>query len=386
MSERLQSDLSVERARRLQTFAAAVAAAVVVLGLFVLFGWTIDGPPLLKGALLTDVTMKANTALCLVLVGVSLFITALRPDAPHWRYVSMGAAGVAGLVGALTLSQHIVGWNLHIDQLLFVEEPNELGTASPGRMGPPASTSFTLLGIALILLQLGTRQAVIAQYLASVTILIAIPGILGHLYGAELLYALARVSGIALPTGVALVSLGLGVLATRPDAGLTRLFVAEDPGGAVLRRLILPSAAFFIFLGWAASSAQTLEWVDGRFAAAVEVAVLIVFLVILGIDSAKAMNAVARGRDIAERERERLLESERAARTEAERAARTKDDFLATISHELRTPLSGILGWTHVLQRVDDPETRRQALEAIERGARAQAKLIDDLLDVSSVV
>ena len=86
-------------------------------------------------------------------------------------------------------------------------------------------------------------------------------------------------------------------------------------------------------------------------------------------------------------ERERLVQAERAARAEAERASRQKDEFLATLSHELRTPLTAMLGWAKVLLRKrDDPETLVRGLEAIERNAGAQARLIDDLLDMNRIV
>lgn len=82
-----------------------------------------------------------------------------------------------------------------------------------------------------------------------------------------------------------------------------------------------------------------------------------------------------------------LLHREQAAREQAEVASRMKDEFLATVSHELRTPLNAILGWAGILQkRPDDQETAAQAREAIERNARAQAQLIDDLLDVSRII
>ncbi|MGD9765406.1 MAG: ATP-binding protein, partial [Candidatus Binatia bacterium] len=88
----------------------------------------------------------------------------------------------------------------------------------------------------------------------------------------------------------------------------------------------------------------------------------------------------------AERQRERLLERERAARTEAEHANRMKDEFLATVSHELRSPLNAIFGWAQLLLRghLDEKRTR-DALETIERNARAQARLIEDLLDMSRI-
>lgn len=92
-------------------------------------------------------------------------------------------------------------------------------------------------------------------------------------------------------------------------------------------------------------------------------------------------------RKLAELERHRLLERERAARTDAERASRLKDEFLATISHELRTPLNAILGWSQILARGGaDAGTLHQGLGAIERNAVAQARLVEDLLDMSRIV
>jgi signal transduction histidine kinase/CheY-like chemotaxis protein len=87
-------------------------------------------------------------------------------------------------------------------------------------------------------------------------------------------------------------------------------------------------------------------------------------------------------------EKARLLESERLARTEAERNGRLKDEFLATLSHELRTPLNAVLGWCDILNRADhaSPEELADGLNTIERNARAQAQIIADILDMSSII
>jgi PAS domain S-box-containing protein len=77
---------------------------------------------------------------------------------------------------------------------------------------------------------------------------------------------------------------------------------------------------------------------------------------------------------------------ERWLRSEAERANRSKDEFLATVSHELRTPLNAILGWTLTTRGRNPPEEIDKALAIIERNARAQAKLIEDVLDVSRII
>ncbi|HJQ27402.1 MAG TPA: PAS domain S-box protein [Blastocatellia bacterium] len=89
----------------------------------------------------------------------------------------------------------------------------------------------------------------------------------------------------------------------------------------------------------------------------------------------------------AEKEREQLLARERAARAEAEAANRAKDAFLATVSHEVRTPLNAILGWARILHAGKlDPEMQARALETIDRNAKAQAQIIEDLLDVSRII
>ena len=102
----------------------------------------------------------------------------------------------------------------------------------------------------------------------------------------------------------------------------------------------------------------------------------------IAIDNARLYEAAQK----AAVERESLLESERAARSTAERMSELKDEFLATLSHELRTPLNAILGWSQVLQNAPKNEAdARQGLEAIERNARVQTQLIDDLLDMSRI-
>ncbi|HXC59690.1 MAG TPA: ATP-binding protein, partial [Steroidobacteraceae bacterium] len=88
----------------------------------------------------------------------------------------------------------------------------------------------------------------------------------------------------------------------------------------------------------------------------------------------------------AEVEREHLLESERTARTAAERAGRIKDEFLATLSHEIRTPLSAIVGWTQIMRKSRSAQDQAVGLEVIERNARAQTQIIEDLLDMSSII
>jgi len=83
----------------------------------------------------------------------------------------------------------------------------------------------------------------------------------------------------------------------------------------------------------------------------------------------------------------RLLKLERTARQAAEESNRLKDEFLATVSHELRTPLTAILGWARLLEDESvDHEVSKQAIETICRNAKAQAQIVDDILDVSRII
>jgi PAS domain S-box-containing protein len=80
-------------------------------------------------------------------------------------------------------------------------------------------------------------------------------------------------------------------------------------------------------------------------------------------------------------------ERERAARVVAENQSRLKDEFLATVSHELRTPLNAIVGWAELLsQRDNNPQTVREGIAVIRRNAQSQARLIEDLLDMSRII
>jgi PAS domain S-box-containing protein len=88
-----------------------------------------------------------------------------------------------------------------------------------------------------------------------------------------------------------------------------------------------------------------------------------------------------------EQERERLLERERQARSQAETASRIKDEFLATLSHELRTPLTAVLGWSKLLKGGTlDEENTQMAIDAIERSAKVQTQIVNDLLDMSRII
>jgi PAS domain S-box-containing protein len=133
------------------------------------------------------------------------------------------------------------------------------------------------------------------------------------------------------------------------------------------------------FQGYCPTAKGTPKWWD--------VSVSPMFNTLGGVESVLVVSRDISDRKHAEVEREHLLTKEQKAREEAERANQAKDDFLAILSHELRAPLNPILGWAQLLQiRTFDKVKTAEALSTIERSAKSQAKLIDDLLDVAKIL
>jgi len=212
-----------------------------------------------------------------------------------------------------------------------------------------------------------------------------------------------------------------GPWAAAPDAGeaprvdrefLAACFVGQRPlrlsrpGPGVPALRLLPAAALVgSFLGAPIFSlGEVIGWLcladklePGEFSEAdermlVTLTQAVVFYENATLYAETRRHAAALEQEIAERrqaeeERARLLVREQAARAEAEEANRLKDEFLATISHELRTPLNAMLGWIHLLRSgMLDAATSAHAVETVERNARSQSRLVEDLLDVSRII
>ncbi|HKQ57440.1 MAG TPA: PAS domain S-box protein [Candidatus Eisenbacteria bacterium] len=248
----LEPSLTTEaHARRIERwrFAAPVFAVVAMLiGVAALAGWVTDTLPL-KGVA-SGIAMKTNTAIALVLSGLGLFLLSSRTVSPRRAAIGQALGAVVALIGLATLSEHLFGWNLGIDQLLFREAPGAAATTSPNRMGTTASTCFALLGSALVLLGRRDRSIVVPQRLAMVSLVIAFIPLTGYIRQEHDLFGIARLTGIALNTVIALLVLSLGLLAARPETGILRRVLADDAAGVLLRRM-LPAAILLPFvLGW----------------------------------------------------------------------------------------------------------------------------------------
>jgi len=231
-----------------QSFARAAGAAVSVTGAVVLGGWLLD-IAVLKSLSPGFVSMKANTALAMLLAGGALQVLSVGPSSQYMRFAALAAAFVVALIGILTLSEYLYGWNLEIDQLLFSEAPGAMGTSAPGRMAPTSAICFFLLGVSLLVLDV-RRCYPVAQVLTLVAALIALTALIGYVYEVESLYGAGPATGMALHTSLSFLLLSAGILLTRQDQGLFVIVTSDAAGGMMARRLLPAAIITPLVLGW----------------------------------------------------------------------------------------------------------------------------------------
>ena len=234
---------------RIRWVTPASAMAAILVGAAGVAGWATGNEALRSFA--SGVTIKTNTAIGLLLSGLCLLLLARENPGPARSITARLLAAIVATIGLATLAQHLFGWNLGIDEMLFREPPGAAATQSPNRMGPPASISFPLLGAALVLLASAkAADHARSQKLALGVMVIALMSIIGYIFGVREFYGIARFTGISLNTGVSFLALGMGLFAARPESGLMRQVASAESGGALIRRLLPASVAAPIVLGW----------------------------------------------------------------------------------------------------------------------------------------
>ena len=211
----------------------ATAAFAVLGGCVTLLGWAADMERL------TDwrndgVSMFPNAAVCAVASGLALVLSGI--ESRRLPRVSAWLGILVGLIGGLTLVEHSSGLDLGIDTLLFHRSWGQGAAAAPMRIGPPASISFLLVGTALVLLGRGPRARGASVACGVTVAAIAMLSLVGRLYGAEQMYMIPGVTGIALQTAAILIGLGIGLVASAPEREPMRTVLEPGAPGILVRR------------------------------------------------------------------------------------------------------------------------------------------------------
>lgn len=361
----------------IRSLSGATSVAIIAVGSLVLVGWLFDIGTL-KSIFPGLVTMKANTALAFILLGLSLWLLGERTQ----RRGGLGqlSAFTAALVGLLTFSEYLFGWNLGIDQLLFDEPLGAVGTSQPGRMAPTTALDFLLLGLALLFLD--SRQGYwLVQLLIVAAALIALIAFVGYVYRVESLYGVASHTRMAVHTSLTFVVLSCGILLAHPGRGLFAAVVSEGVGGVMARRLLPATVVIPLLLGWLRLVGQRAGFYDTEFGTSLMVVAVITILAIIVWWSAGVSNRT-------DMQRKRAGEEIRRHAAELEAVNRELEAFAYSVSHDLRAPLRSVDGFSQALledyaDKVD--EQGREQLQRVRAGAQRMGLLIDDLLNLSRV-
>ncbi|GHA11884.1 SpoIIE family protein phosphatase [Streptomyces echinoruber] len=233
-------------ARAAARAASLMAAAVGALGLC---GWILRIDVLRSGLPGTSASMKANTTVSLLALGLSAFLVTLGP-AVRWAVaVARAAAALAALVVVLTVAEYVTGTSLGVDELLFHDDTMRVAAGFPGQIAPNTATALALGSAASLSASTRRLPARTSQILGLAVLTLGMLRIYALAYAVPELERFGAYTGMALYTGFALVLLGIGVFLARPDEGLAGLLTNAGTTGALGRRLFVTALVVPPLLG-----------------------------------------------------------------------------------------------------------------------------------------
>jgi signal transduction histidine kinase len=367
---------------------AALGAAVLIswgLGLSLVTAWGPSGIPMIP-----------LTALSFVFTGVSLILAVKQQRTATTEAVQQTLAALVATIAALTFYEYLTHSGPRFDLLLFGDRLIDTPWGSPGRIALNSAASLLLYAVALLFIPHDRRKRDLrAQMFATPALLIALIAILGYVFGVKGLYTLSQSSGMALPTAIAHLVLGVGIIFAVRDRGVPSLLLDEGAAGVLTRRLLPGALLAPIVLGMIRMAGESAGVYESEFGVSMFAVASILTFVGLVLWSARVLRSTDKERvDLLALEKEARAHAEKAraeaetARAEAERANNSKTDFLAVMSHELRTPLTAIMGYEELLSDgITGPvtELQRQQLGRINASARHLLGLIDEILTFARV-
>ena len=384
----------IASSRTLPSATAWPKVAGALLGLYALVGGALSftgwvfNLPRLSDWYNNGISIQPNTCIAVMAAGAGLISLTFG-----YRRVAACLGVLVGLIGGTVIFQYLTGIDLGIDTLLMFDRTwGRLGVITPGRMGPPGSLSWTIIGFTLFLTSIsGTpeepgpafKARPLIPVLALITTALSTLSIIGYIYGASVLYMVPTLTVIALQTATFILAVSLGLLTTVTERGPMRLINDDSPAGLITRRVVPAIIALPVLVGFLRLTGERASLYDTAFGSALRTVIEIgLFLILIGWTG----NAISRQARRLELQRAELLEREHEFRTVAEASSKLKDEFLATLSHELRNPLNVVLGYSELLLRtpqIADTPQLLQISKALKRNAQSQSQLINDLLDLS---
>lgn len=370
-------------------------SAVAILGALALTGWALNLPIITQlepGGL----PMIPLTAVCFVFAGGSLTMSVRSHRTATSEAVQQTLAALVATIAILTFYEYLRGSESRFDLLLFGGKLRQTPWYPRGRIPINSAAGLLLFALALLSIPHDQRKRDLrAQMFATPALFIALVAILGYVFGVKGMYTLSQTSGMALPTAVAHLILGVGILFAVRGRGVAALLMDDGPAGLLTRRLLPASLLAPVVLGVIRMAGESAGVYESEFGVSLFAVASILTFVVLVLWSARVLRDTDKERvDLLVLEQQARAHAEKArseaeaARAEAERANNSKTDFLAVMSHELRTPLTAIMGYEELLSDgITGPvtELQRQQLGRINASAHHLLGLIDEILTFARV-
>ena len=380
----LRTDSDSLKAPITQVAPLATSRLTAAIAVTVLTGW-IAQIDLLKNFAPGMIAMNPFTAGGLLAASVALFLR--QPvDAPKMRTViGQLLAGAIIVIGGLNLLYH---HDVAAPRWLMMAPLADGSLVEVN--GVRISLSFVLIGASLLSLNWkmarGFRPAEVA---CAVTAVIAILSLVAYSHYLTGLYTTRTYTPASLLTSVSFFLLATGILLARADRGTLAIVVSETAAGMLARRLIPLAILLPILIGALRQTAERAGLYDPTFGAAHSATTFMVLFFAATWWTTRMLFRIDTNRMLAEGARQKQEEQVRQLNIEkiaAERASKAKDDFLAVLSHELRTPLTPALAAASYLAEHEDLSPQfREEVTAIRASVQLEARLIDDLLDLTRI-
>lgn len=245
-------------------------------GALTLAGWTL-GLVRLTDWMGLGISMLPNAAACAIAAGAAVILLAAQASRP-WV---AGLGIFVALVGGATLSQYATGRDLGIDQLLLFREWGQAGTEVPGRMGLPGSVSWMLLGASLALVNGGVTARRGALTMAVVVAGIATLSLVGYFFGAKSLFALPRLTTVALQTTILIFAVAAGVVAALPVHEPLKTLLGGTTSSRLAQRALPLAVLVPVLVGWLRVHGQQAGYFDMVSGTALRTFIEIILLVAL---------------------------------------------------------------------------------------------------------
>ncbi len=223
----------------------SIGSIVVAVG--VLAGWA-SHVSWMTGAIAGSESMKPNTAICAVLIGIAALGLSFRPLTTAIRGVAIFSVVVTLLICVATAAEYVFGLRLGLDQALFSDPA---GGAHPGRMGPFGVIALGLLALGLAFVARDDDAGVATgQVFATLSAVIAFFAIVGYAYDATGFYGMQLDTAMAAATAVVIFALSGALILALPDRGFMRVVCSENAAGFLVRRLFPQVVLLQVLLGW----------------------------------------------------------------------------------------------------------------------------------------